>query len=145
MTARSLLTRGPCCAEPSEAHAETVPVGKRTAREVQEKVAPPEGRYKANLAVTLRGHEGTAPKEEDECAITLEWIGRIRHTPSGVVDENGVKITARAVSHTAEGLGAWGRSWTSGVPRASTSGPRSSGPMAGWWIFCSTMAWPSIP
>ena len=26
-----------------------------------------------------------------------------------VVDENGVKITARAVSHTAEGLGAWGR------------------------------------
>ena len=34
-----MLTRGPCCAEPREAHAETVPVSKRTAPQVQEKVA----------------------------------------------------------------------------------------------------------
>src|SRR5512138_131169 len=60
-TASSLLTRGPCCAEPPEAHAETVPVGKRTAPEVQEKVAPPEGRYKANLAVPAPGPLGLEP------------------------------------------------------------------------------------
>ena len=29
----------------------------------------------------LRGRECTAQKEEDECAITSEWIGRIRRTP----------------------------------------------------------------
>jgi hypothetical protein len=40
MVARSLLTRGPPSAEPPEAHAKSVPVGKRTAPEVQEKVAP---------------------------------------------------------------------------------------------------------
>jgi hypothetical protein len=83
MTAGSLLTRGPCCAEPSEAHAETVPVGKRTAREVQEKVAPRRAGIRLTSPFTLLGHEGTAAKEEDQCAITLEWIGRIRHMPSG--------------------------------------------------------------
>jgi len=40
MAARGLLTRGPPSAEPSEAHAKGVPVGKRTVLEVQEKVAP---------------------------------------------------------------------------------------------------------
>ena len=40
MAARGLLTRGPPSAEPPEAHAKSVPVGKRTALEVQEKVAP---------------------------------------------------------------------------------------------------------
>ena len=41
-----------------------------------------------------------------------------------VVDESGTKITARAVSHTAEGLGEWGRElairrrWLSGSGRA---------------------------
>jgi len=84
MTARSLLTRGPCCAEPSEAHAETVPVGKRTAPEVQEKVAPQRAGIRPTSPFTLLGHEGQAAKEEDECAITSEWIGRIRRTPSGL-------------------------------------------------------------
>src|SRR2546422_6358889 len=37
---RGLLTRGPPSAEPSEAHAKSVPVGKRTVREVEEKVGP---------------------------------------------------------------------------------------------------------
>ena len=40
MTARSLLIRGPHHAEPPEAHLKTVPVGKRTAFEVPEKVVP---------------------------------------------------------------------------------------------------------
>ena len=40
MAARGLPTRGPPSAEPSEAHAKSVPVGKRTVLEVQEKVAP---------------------------------------------------------------------------------------------------------
>ena len=72
MTARSLLTRGPCWAEPSEAHAETVPVGKRTVPEVQEKVAPPRAGIRPTSPFTLLGHEGTAAKEEDECTITSE-------------------------------------------------------------------------
>jgi hypothetical protein len=37
--ARSLPTRGPPKAEPSEAHAKSVPAGNRTVLEVQEKVA----------------------------------------------------------------------------------------------------------
>jgi hypothetical protein len=84
MTARSLPTRGPGGAEPSEAHAETVPVGKRTAPEVQEKVAPQRAGVRPTSPFTLLGHEGQAAKEEDEYAITSEWIGRIRRTPSGL-------------------------------------------------------------
>jgi len=45
MAARGLLTRGPPSAEPSEAHAKGVPVGKRTVLEVQEKVAPRRAGY----------------------------------------------------------------------------------------------------
>jgi hypothetical protein len=40
--ARGLLTRGPPSAEPSEAHAKSVPVGKRTARRFKRK-SPPGG------------------------------------------------------------------------------------------------------
>ena len=40
MAARRLLTRGPNPLEPPEAQPQTVPVGKRTALKVQEKVAP---------------------------------------------------------------------------------------------------------
>ena len=57
-----------------------------------------------------------------------------------VVDERGTKITARTVPHTAEGLSEWGRELDSGARRGSSSGPRLSGPRAGWWISCSTMA-----
>ena len=49
MAARRLLTRGPNPLEPPEAQPQTVPVGKRTALKVQEKVAPPEGRYKGEV------------------------------------------------------------------------------------------------
>src|SRR5215470_12180442 len=61
-TATSLLTRGPCCAEPPEAHAETVPVGKRTAPEVQEKVAPPRAGIRRTLPFPLRGRECGVPE-----------------------------------------------------------------------------------
>ena len=57
MAARSLLTRGPPRAEPSEAHAKSVPVGKRTVLEVQEKVAPRRAGIKANLPAALLGRE----------------------------------------------------------------------------------------
>ena len=57
MTARSLLTRGPCSTQPPEAWKQTVPVGKRTAVEVPEKVVPPEDRYKANPPFLLRGRD----------------------------------------------------------------------------------------
>src|SRR5262245_26019512 len=53
---RSLLTRGPPSAEPPEAHAKSVPVGKRTALEVQEKVAP----ARAGIRRTSRSRSSTA-------------------------------------------------------------------------------------
>src|SRR5260370_799511 len=102
------MPRGPCCAEPAEAHAETVPVGKRTAPEVQEKVAPWRAGIRPTSPFPLRGFEGPAPKEEDECATTREWIGRIRRTPSGSWTRAG-RRSPRAVSRTAQGLGEWGR------------------------------------
>jgi len=47
-----LLTRGPGCAEPPEAYAETVPVGKRTAPEVQPSdAAAAEERYREAKAL----------------------------------------------------------------------------------------------
>ena len=50
MTARRLLTRGPNALEPPEAQPQTVPVGKRTALKVQEKVAP----RRAGIRATCR-------------------------------------------------------------------------------------------
>ena len=58
MAARSLLTRGPPSAEPPEAHAKSVPVGKRTVLEVQEKVAP----WRAGIRRTSRSRSAaTSP------------------------------------------------------------------------------------
>ena len=54
--ARGLLTRGPPSAEPSEAHAKSVPVGKRTVPEVQEKVAP----RRAGIRRTCRSRSSAA-------------------------------------------------------------------------------------
>src|SRR5262245_42553055 len=82
-TATSVLTRGPGCAEPLEAHAETVPVGKRTAREVQETVAPWRVRIRPTSPFPLGGRECTVRREANECATTSESIGRIRRTQSG--------------------------------------------------------------
>jgi hypothetical protein len=56
MAARGLLTRGPPRAEPPEAHAKSVPVGKRTALEVQEKVAP----RRAGIRRTCRSRSSAA-------------------------------------------------------------------------------------
>src|SRR5215831_6528076 len=71
-TATGVLTRGPGCAEPPEAHAETVPVGKRTAREVQEKVAPWRARIRPTSPFPLGGPECTVGRETNECATTSE-------------------------------------------------------------------------
>src|SRR5437899_4623824 len=56
MAARGLLTRGPPSAEPPEAHAKSVPVGKRTALKVQEKVAP----ERAGIRRTSRSRSSSA-------------------------------------------------------------------------------------
>ncbi len=83
MTAWSLLTRGPFPAEPPEAPQQTVPVGKRTAREVQEKVAPRRAGIRQTSPFPLLAAESKAQKEVDECATTSESIGRIRRMRSG--------------------------------------------------------------
>ncbi len=83
ITAWSLLTRGPFPAEPPEAPQQTVPVGKRTAPEVQEKVAPRRAGIRLTSPFPLLGTEGTGQKEVDECATTSESIGRIRRMRSG--------------------------------------------------------------
>jgi hypothetical protein len=83
MTAWSLLTRGPFPAEPPEAPQQTVPVGKRTAPEVQEKVAPRKAGIRLTSPFPLLGAEGKAQKEADQCATTSESIGRIRRMRSG--------------------------------------------------------------
>ena len=83
MTARSLPTRGPFPAEPPEAPQQTVPVGKRTAAEVQEKVAPRRAGIRLTSPFPLLGTEGKGQKEVDKCATTSESIGRIRRMRSG--------------------------------------------------------------
>ena len=83
MTAWSLLTRGPFPAEPPEALQQTVPVGKRTAPEVQEKVAPRRAGIRLTSPFPLLGTEGKGQKEVDKCATTSESIGPIRRMRSG--------------------------------------------------------------
>jgi len=83
MTAWSLLTRGPFPAEPPEAPQQTVPVGKRTAPEVQEKVAPRRAGIRRTSPFPLLDAEVKAQKEVDQCATTSESIGRIRRMRSG--------------------------------------------------------------
>jgi len=56
MTARSLLIRGPHHAEPPEAHLKIVPVGKRTAFEVPEKVVPWRTGIRRTRRSPLLGH-----------------------------------------------------------------------------------------
>jgi len=99
MTAWSLLTRGPFPAEPPEAPQQTVPVGKRTAPEVQEKVAPSEGRYKANLAVPAPRHGGPGPEGGGRVRydVGVDWADQTHAV--WVVNESGTK-TAAARCHT---------------------------------------------
>src|SRR4030095_11540186 len=71
--------------------------------------SPPEGRYKANLAVPARrpGVHGPEGGERVRDYLGVDWADQTHAV--WVVDESGMKITARAVAHTAEGLGEWGR------------------------------------
>ena len=75
MAARRLLTRGPNPLEPPEAQPQTVPVGKRTALKVQEKVAPPEGRYKGNLPFLLRGRACEVRRRRTSALLPRSRLG----------------------------------------------------------------------
>lgn len=108
MAARRLLTRGPNPTEPPEAQPQTVPVGKRTALKVQEKVAP----RRAGMRATCRsGSAAVRAKSEGGESVRyylgVDWADQTHAVC--VVDERGMKLTARTVPHTAEGLSAWGR------------------------------------
>src|SRR6516165_10519048 len=114
MTARSLPTRGPCLPEPPEAQAKTVPVGKRTAFEVREKVVPRRTGIRAprrSCSSTAHRPEGGGHMPEGEGPVRyylgVDWVDQTHAV--WVVDERGTKITARTVPHTAEGLSEWGR------------------------------------
>src|SRR3989449_621517 len=124
MAAKGLLTRGPKRSEPPEAHPQSVPVGKRTALKVQEKVAP----RRAGIRATCRSRSAAAsavPKGGGPVRYHLgvDWADQTHAV--WVVDERGTKITARTVPHTAEGLSEWGREldeW-----RAHANGPWAAG------------------
>src|SRR5262245_5667009 len=70
---------------------------------------PLEGPYKANLAVPAQrpGVHGPEGGERVRYYLGVDWADQTHAI--WVVDESGMKITARAVSHTAEGLSEWGR------------------------------------
>src|SRR6266849_4420673 len=70
---------------------------------------PSEGRYKANLAVPAPRSRGHGPEGGGRVRYYLgvDWADQTHAV--WVVDERGTKITERAVPHTAEGLGEWGR------------------------------------
>src|SRR5262245_62576248 len=70
---------------------------------------PSEGRYKANLAVPAprSGVHGPEGGERVRYYLGVDWADQTHAV--WVVEESGSKITARAVSHTTEGLGEWGR------------------------------------
>src|SRR6516164_7374775 len=107
MTARSLLIRGPSPAEPPEAQRKTVPVGKRTASEVPEKVVP----RRTGIRRTRRSCSAAATSERREGRMRyylgVDWADQTHAVWVG--DERGTKIAARTVPHTAEGMIEWGR------------------------------------
>jgi len=102
MAARRLLTRGPNPLEPPEAQPQTVPVGKRTALKVQEKVAP----RRAGIRATCRSCSAAARAKSEGGELVRYYLGvdwADQTHAVWVVDEAGTKLTARAVPHTAEG------------------------------------------
>src|SRR5713101_10027827 len=70
---------------------------------------PPEGRYKANLAVPAPrlGVQGPEGGGRVRYYLGVDWADQTHAV--WVVDESGTKITARTVPHTAEGFVEWGR------------------------------------
>src|SRR5216684_2696533 len=70
---------------------------------------PPEGRYKANLAVPAPrlGVQGPEGGGRVRYYVGVDWADQTHAV--WVVDESGTKITARTVPHTAEGFVEWGR------------------------------------
>src|SRR5438094_5738767 len=108
MAARRLLTRGPNPLEPPEAQPQTVPVGKRTALKVQEKVAP----RRAGIRATCRSRSAAASAVPEgggpvRYYLGVDWADQTHAV--WVVEEHGTKITARTVPHTAAGFSEWGR------------------------------------
>jgi len=96
MTARRLLTRGPNPLEPPEAQPQTVPVGKRTALKVQEKVAP----RRAGIRATCRSCSTAARATRQgggsvRYYLGVDWADQTHAV--WVVDERGTKLTARTV------------------------------------------------
>jgi hypothetical protein len=82
MAARRLLTRGPNPLEPPEAQPQTVPVGKRTALKVQEKVAP----RRAGIRVTCRSCSAAAGAKSEGGEPVRYYLGvdwEIRRMRSG--------------------------------------------------------------
>src|SRR4030095_15407709 len=69
----------------------------------------PGGRYKANLAVHAPRPQGPGREggERVRYYLGVDWADQTHAV--WVVDESGLKITARTVPHSAEGLGEWGR------------------------------------
>src|SRR6266496_3759864 len=71
--------------------------------------SPPEGRYKANLAVPAPrlGVHGRDGGGRVRYYVGVDWADQTHAV--WVVDERGTKITARTVPHTAAGFSEWGR------------------------------------
>src|SRR5206468_1744466 len=93
---------------PPEAHPQSVPVGKRTALKVPEKVGP----RRAGIRATCRSRSAAASAVPEgggpvRYHLGVDWADQTHAV--WVVDERGTKITARTVPHTAEGLSEWGR------------------------------------
>src|SRR5437879_13744753 len=104
MTARRLLTRGPNPLEPPEAQPQTVPVGKRTALKVQEKVAP----RRAGIRATCRSCSTAARATRQgggsvRYYLGVDWADQTHAV--WVVDERGTELNARTVPDTVEGMG----------------------------------------
>ena len=110
MKARRLLTRGPNPLEPPEAQPQTVPVGKRTALKVQEKVAPRRAGIRATCrscsAATHAKSEGGEPVRERLPRSRLGGSDACRVGHGGARDQDHRRVRCRA---PAEGLN--GEGW----------------------------------
>src|SRR3989442_4072688 len=108
MAAKGLLTRGPKRSEPPEAHPQSVPVGKRTALKVQEKVAP----RRAGIRATCRSRSAAAGAVPEgggpvRYYLGVDWADQTHAV--WVVDEPGTRFTSRTMPHTPEALSECGQ------------------------------------